>query len=163
MKLGLCLTLLFLLSLGAGIAQAASTLYRFDNADQELRFQTLTRQLRCLVCQGESIADSNADLAKDLRSKIHDMILSGQSNRQIIRFMTDRYGDFILYKPPLVPRTYFLWAGPLLLLLFASTAMVYHVWGKRRDKVPVDLQLDERKRLRRLLDDSSRESKGRTG
>lgn len=159
------ITLLFALIMGVvagGIANAASTLYRFDNADQAQRFEELTRQLRCLVCQGESIADSNADLAKDLRRQVHDMIVAGRSNQQIMQFMTDRYGDFVLYKPPFVPRTYFLWAGPLLLLLLASAAMMYHVWGVRRKKQPADLQQGEQERLSRLLGESREPKTGRT-
>src|SRR5699024_5076781 len=119
MTRGIIVTLLFVFMAVAGSANAASALYRFNNADQAQRFEVLTRQLRCLVCQGESIAASQADLAKDLRSQVHDMIVAGRSDKQIIQFMTDRYGDFILYKPPFVPRTYFLWAGPLVLLLLA--------------------------------------------
>ncbi|MCO6441049.1 MAG: cytochrome c-type biogenesis protein CcmH [Nitrococcus mobilis] len=147
----------------AGVADAASTLYRFDNPDQAQRFQALTEQLRCLVCQGESIADSNADLAKDLRSRVHEMILAGRSNRQIMQFMTDRYGDFILYKPPFAPRTYFLWAGPLLLLLLVSAVMIKYVGRTRRDKQStIGLQHDERARLSRLLGESGEPKTDRT-
>ncbi len=146
----------------ASAAGAASTLYRFDDPDQAQRFQALTEQLRCLVCQGESIADSNADLAKDLRSQVHEMILAGHSNQQIMQFMTDRYGDFILYKPPFVPRTYFLWAGPLLLLILASVAMIKYVGRTRRDTQAIGLQQDERARLSRLLGESKEPKTDRT-
>lgn len=154
MTRGIAITLLLALLVLGGSASAASTLYQFDNTDQADRFQELTRQLRCLVCQGESIADSNADLAKDLRSQVHDMIVAGRSNQQIIDFMTHRYGDFILYKPPFAPRTYLLWVGPVLLLLLASAAMIYRVWGTRRSAPSVGLQQGERERLSRLLDES---------
>ncbi|WP_232210406.1 cytochrome c-type biogenesis protein [Nitrococcus mobilis] len=151
----------FVMGIG-GIADAASALYRFDNTSQAQRFQTLTEQLRCLVCQGESIADSNADLAKDLRSQVHEMILAGHSNEQIMQFMTERYGDFILYKPPFVPRTYFLWAGPLLLLLLASLVMIKYVGRARRDKQSIVLQQGERERLSRLLGESREPETDRT-
>lgn len=162
MRRGIGIMLLFALVAMAGIADAASTLYRFDNPDQAQRFEVLTRELRCLVCQGESIADSNSDLAKDLRRQVHDMIVAGRSNQQVIQFMTARYGDFILYKPPFVPRTYFLWAGPLLLLLLASAAMMYYAWGARRDKRSAGLQRGERERLDRLLGESQEPKTGRT-
>lgn len=163
MTQGIIAALLLAFMAVVGTANAASALYRFSNADQAQRFEVLTRQLRCLVCQGESIADSHADLAKDLRSQVHDMIVAGRSNQQIIQFMTDRYGDFILYKPPFVPRTYFLWAGPVLLLLLASAGMVYYAWGTtRRNKQSADLQQGEQERLYRLLDESGESKTGRT-
>ena len=154
-------TLLFAVVAMAGIASAASSLYRFDSADQAQRFEVLTRQLRCLVCQGESIADSHADLAKDMRSQVHEMLVAGRSNEQIIQFMTDRYGDFILYRPPFVPRTYFLWVGPLLLLLLACTAIMYYVRSARRERALTGLQQSEQERLSRLLDESGESKTGR--
>lgn len=162
MTRGIVVTLLFVFMAAVGSANAASTLYRFNNTDQAQRFEVLTRQLRCLVCQGESIADSHADLAKDLRSQVHDMIVAGRSDQQIIQFMTDRYGDFILYNPPFVPRTYFLWAGPLLLLLLASAGMIYYVRVARREKQATGLQRSERERLYRLLGESGESKTGRT-
>lgn len=162
MTRGIAQALLFALLVVGGSANAASALYPFVNTDQAQRFEELTRQLRCLVCQGESIADSNADLAKDLRSQVHDMLVAGHSNEQIIAFMTHRYGDFILYKPPLAPRTYLLWVGPLLLLLLASAAMIYRVWGRRRNSQSVHLQQAERERLSRLLDESGEPKTSRT-
>lgn len=83
------------------------------------RYENLTEQFRCLVCQNESIADSNADLAADLRREVRDLLLAGKTDRQIVDYMTARYGDFVLYKPPLQANTLLLWAGPLLLLLIA--------------------------------------------
>ncbi|MDN5872276.1 MAG: cytochrome c-type biogenesis protein CcmH [Nitrococcus sp.] len=162
MTRGIANALLFALLVLGGTANAASALYQFDNTDQAKRFQELTGQLRCLVCQGESIADSNADLAKDLRSQVHDMIVAGRSNPQIIDFMTARYGDFILYKPPFAPRTYFLWIGPLVLLLLASAAMIYRAWGTRRDSPSIGLQKGERERLSRLLEEPGKPKTSRT-
>ncbi len=87
-----------------------------DPAEQE-RYERLIRDLRCLVCQNNSIADSNASLASDLRREVRELMVSGQSDDQIRTFMTERYGDFVLYRPPLKPRTWLLWSAPVLLLL----------------------------------------------
>lgn len=155
-------TLLFALAMG-GVANAAAPLYQFDTRAQAQRFDTLIWQFRCLVCQGESIAVSNADLAQDMRDQIHDMIMAGRSNQQIIDFMTDRYGAFILYEPPFAPRTYLLWIGPLLLLMLAGAGMMYYAWGlARRDKGSSYLQRGERERLSRLLDEPSESKTNRT-
>lgn len=87
-----------------------------DPAEQE-RYERLIQDLRCLVCQNQSIADSNATLASDLRREVRDLMEAGQSDEQIRSFMTERYGDFVLYRPPVRPRTWLLWAAPALLLL----------------------------------------------
>ena len=84
--------------------------------DLDQRVMTLSHQFRCLVCQNETIADSHADLAADLRQQIREQMLAGRSDAQITTFLTDRYGDFVLYRPRVTPKTYALWFGPLLLL-----------------------------------------------
>lgn len=89
----------------------------FEDAVLQARYEKLTHQLRCLVCQNETIADSGATLAADLRRELREQLAVGQTDDQIIKFMTDRYGAFVLYKPPFEPRTWLLWFGPALLLL----------------------------------------------
>ena len=89
----------------------------------EARMMALATELRCLVCQNQTIADSHADLAVDLRNQIRDMIAKGQSDDQIRQYMTDRYGDFVLYKPPFKPATALLWVGPPALLVAALAAL----------------------------------------
>lgn len=84
--------------------------------EQDARYRSLIHELRCLVCQNQTIADSNADLAKDLRDQVHGQIAAGASDADIRRYVTERYGDFVLYKPPLSARTVVLWAGPFLML-----------------------------------------------
>jgi cytochrome c-type biogenesis protein CcmH len=119
--------------------------------EQEARYRTLIHQLRCLVCQNQTIADSNADLAKDLREQVRSQILSGKDDAAIRAYLTDRYGDFVLYKPPLSARTVVLWAGPFALLLLALAIAVRVVRRSRRgdpSPAPVDAE-----RLRRLLDE----------
>jgi len=90
---------------------------RLDDPALQQRYERLTRELRCLVCQNETIADSNATLAADLRREVRDMMVAGNSDVEIRTFLTERYGDFVLYRPPLAPRTWLLWAAPALLLL----------------------------------------------
>jgi len=90
---------------------------RLDDPALQQRYERLTRELRCLVCQNETIADSNATLAADLRREVRDMMVAGNSDVEIRTFLTERYGDFVLYRPPLAPRTWLLWAAPVLLLL----------------------------------------------
>lgn len=89
----------------------------FDDPAEQERYERLIQDLRCLVCQNQSIADSNATLASDLRREVRDLMEAGQSDDQIRSFMTERYGDFVLYRPPVRPRTWLLWSAPALLLL----------------------------------------------
>ena len=91
-------------------------LFASDNRELEKRVMALSRQLRCLVCQNETLADSQAELAADLREQIREQMKAGRTDKEIVAFLTDRYGDFVLYRPPLKPRTYVLWFGPFLLL-----------------------------------------------
>jgi cytochrome c-type biogenesis protein CcmH len=90
---------------------------RLDDPVLQQRYERLTRELRCLVCQNETIADSNAMLAADLRREVREMLTAGRTDAEIHAFLTERYGDFVLYRPPLTARTWLLWAAPVLLLL----------------------------------------------
>lgn len=98
-------------------AFAIDTGEAFADPAQQQRYERLIRELRCLVCQNQSIADSNATLATDLRREVRDMLQAGRSDGEIRAFMTERYGDFVLYDPPMAPRTLLLWLAPALLLL----------------------------------------------
>ncbi|TAH47770.1 MAG: cytochrome c-type biogenesis protein CcmH [Gammaproteobacteria bacterium] len=95
----------------------------FKDRAEELRFQHLTRQLRCLVCQNESLADSSADLAKDLRREVFEQMQQGKDDDAIRQYLTERYSDFVLYDPPLRGATILLWFGPLLVLLIGAAAV----------------------------------------
>jgi cytochrome c-type biogenesis protein CcmH len=112
-------TLLFSLLLVCGGTSYATPTenYRFSSAEDEVRYRALIAELRCLVCQNQNLADSDAELAQDLRRKTRDMINNGQTDAQIKAWMSDRYGDFVLYRPPFKPLTLMLWFGPALLLL----------------------------------------------
>ena len=112
--------LLTLLVAGAVPALAIDTERAFDDPALQARYEEIGRELRCLVCQNQTIADSNATLAQDLRREVREMIAAGKTDDEIRTFMVDRYGDFVLYKPRLTPVNYLLWAAPLLLLLLGT-------------------------------------------
>ena len=114
--------LALLLWLAAALAHAADTPFTFKDATEETRYQRLTAELRCLVCQNQSLADSHADLAQDLRAEVYRMLQSGQTDQQIVDFLVARYGEFVLYRPPVSALTYALWFGPPLLLVGAGFA-----------------------------------------
>lgn len=92
----------------------------FASQQQQERFNKLTEELRCLVCQNQNLADSDAPLAHDLRREVHEMVLAGRTNKQIKEFLVTRYGDFVLYRPPVQKNTYLLWLAPLVLLLIGA-------------------------------------------
>ncbi len=121
------------------------------NTEQEARYRTLTGQLRCLVCQNQNIADSDAPLAADLRNQVKRQILAGESNQQITDYLTARYGDFVLYKPPFKLITLLLWLGPVLLVLLAL-GMAY-AFARRSRGAAVAPVVDEDK-LRKLLEEN---------
>jgi cytochrome c-type biogenesis protein CcmH len=109
----------FAAALMASPAHAADAAPASDNPAREARMMALAAELRCLVCQNQTIADSHAGLAEDLRRQIREMLDKGMSEREILAYMTDRYGDFVLYRPPFKASTALLWAGPALLLVGA--------------------------------------------
>lgn len=135
-RLSLLFTLIFLF---VGVAQAIQPLPFKDEA-QRLRFQNLTSQLRCMVCQDESLNASNADLAKDLRSKIFAMMQAGQSDTEIKDYLVSRYSQFILYDPPIQPQTWLLWFGPALIVL--AGGIVVAVYLKRRTHADAPASID---------------------
>ena len=98
---------------------AIDTPMEFNDPATALRFKKLTEELRCLVCQNQSLADSHAGLAQDLRNEVHRMVIAGDSDKEIITYMVARYGDFVLYRPLVKNTTYFLWFGPFLILFIA--------------------------------------------
>ncbi len=143
-------TLLLALSLSL---HAATTLeqFKFDTQRQTDDFRELLGQMRCLVCQNESLAASNADLAQDLREELYEQVASGKSKQDVIDFMVARYGDFVLYKPPLRPSTYLIWFGPI--LLFVIGAVVLARILRRQTSLPEPtLSEEDRKRAEALLE-----------
>lgn len=121
------------------------------DAALEERLHKLSQELRCLVCQNETLADSRADLAEDLRDEIREQMKAGKSDKEIITFLTERYGQFILYKPQVTPTTYLLWFGPFLLLL-AGLAVLFYYIKQRRDLITEKpLTAEERGRAEQML------------
>jgi cytochrome c-type biogenesis protein CcmH len=122
-----------------------------DDPALEQRLKTLSQDLRCLVCQNETLADSRADLAEDLRDEIREQMKAGKSDKEIISFLTARYGQFILYKPQVTPTTYLLWFGPFVLLL-AGLAVLFRYIKQRRELIPENpLTAEERRRAEEML------------
>jgi cytochrome c-type biogenesis protein CcmH len=155
MALGVLLGL-FLLSSNS-MADEAKPLA--DNPELEAKVQTIAIELRCLVCQNETIAGSHADLAVDLRNQIRNQLQSGKSKDDIIAYMVDRYGDFVLYKPPVKSNTLVLWFGPFVILLIGLWALLRHI---RQDRVGVTLDSgnpDDVLKARALLSSAKKDTK----
>ena len=123
------------LLLGTAFAATAIDALPFKNSAQEVRFQNLTRQLRCLVCQNEDLADSNAKLAQDLRLVIFQQMQAGRSDAQIKQWLVDRYSDYVLYKPPLKPSNYALWFGPFVVLLLGALGVAIYLRRRAQPQV----------------------------
>ena len=119
-----------------GGASAIDSAPAFEDPVLLERYQHLTRELRCLVCQNETIADSNAPLAADLRRELRGLIAAGKTDAEIRKFLTDRYGDFVLYNPPFVARTWLLWAAPVIALLTALGVAIVVI--RRRAQLPLE-------------------------
>ncbi len=129
---------------------AAIEMYQFSNAEDEIRYQKMIAELRCLVCQNQNLADSNAELAQDLRAKTFEMINAGASNNEIAEFMVARYGDFVLYRPPLKGQTLLLWIGPFGILLIALVVFFITI---RRSQSKTKLPTVARAKAASLLDE----------
>jgi len=144
------LLLLIVASLpGLGMAKEAQP--ASDDPVLEERVMSLSKELRCLVCQNETLADSRADLAEDLRNQIREQMKAGKSDKEIVAYLTQRYGKFILYNPPIDPTTYLLWFGPFVLLL-AGLFVLFRFVKQRRDLISDQpLSSDERQRAEEML------------
>jgi cytochrome c-type biogenesis protein CcmH len=109
---------------------------QLQNPALQLRFERITKELRCLVCQNESIADSNVELASDLRRQVREMLVDGKSDDAIFRFMTDRYGEFARFAPPLTPKTALIWGAPFAILIL-GVIVIYRI-VRQRSRMPLD-------------------------
>lgn len=132
---------------------------KFNNSEQEQAYKVLIEELRCLVCQNQTIADSNADLAKDLRRQVYEMLLQGKSQDEIVEFMIQRYGDFVLYNPPFKAKTGLLWLGPVLFLLLGLVFLF--VISKRKKAVIQSENKDQDKakkaKIKQLLNNGDKQ------
>ena len=122
------------------LAFAIDTAPAFADPAQQKRYERVIRELRCLQCRSETIADSNATLAADLRRQVREMMAAGKSDQEIFQHMVDRYGDYVLYKPPLVARTLLLWGAPILLVIGGGAIAAFVIARKSRlpDTDPAD-------------------------
>ncbi len=142
---------LFALCLSFGALAAIDT-YQFKDEAQEQQFRQLTEQLRCPKCQNNSIADSNAMIASDMRQKVYELQQQGQSKQQIIDYMVARYGHFVTYEPPLTPSTLVLWLLPALFVIGGALVIVKRA-RKRGQQADTALNEQEQQRLKALLDE----------
>ena len=129
-----------------------------DDPVAEARLKHLAVELRCLVCQNQSLADSNAPLAEDLRREVREMIAKNMSDQEIIEFLTARYGDFVLYRPPLKATTSVLWVGPFVLLTVGAIALVITLRRRASKVVDVPMTEEEHRRVEQLLAEGGKRS-----
>ena len=135
-------------------AHATIDIYNFKSVEEEQQFRELTGQLRCPKCQNNSIADSNAPIATDMREKVYELMEQGQSRQDIINYMIDRYGNFVTYEPPVTPATIILWLIPALCVVFGTGAIIMlsrHRKSSRIAEETISLSDEEEKRLQQLL------------
>ena len=137
------------LVLVAGIIQAAE-IRSFADPQLEARYTALIAELRCLVCQNQSLADSNAELAKDLRDRVFSMLHAGETDQEITAHMVERFSEFVLYRPPLNPATFLLWFGPLLMVVI-GLAVILRIAKRHPHLRSTGLNKTEEAELKRLL------------
>jgi len=159
--------LLIFASLALGLlasAHAAIDTFEFANDAERQRYRNLIEELRCPKCQNQNIADSDAPIAMDLRNEIFRMLEEGKGNEEIIDFLVSRYGDFVLYKPPLTSRTLLLWYGPAGMLVIGFGVLGVILLRRRsqnKDRSAAGLSVDEQARLAALLEQNSQDNKDR--
>jgi len=146
-KVIILISFLFLTS--TAIAAPIET-FKFESAETEKSFHKLSDELRCLVCQNQNIAESNADLAKDLRLEIYTMLIDGQSESEIVDFMVERYGDYVLYRPPFKPMTRLLWFGPIIVFVLGLVFAVRYMKSQNIDDRDEHLSKEEIERVKNL-------------
>jgi len=139
--------------------QAADVPFEFSTPEQEQRYKDLAEELRCLVCQNQSLADSHAELAQDLRNEVYRMIVQGHSDQEIVDFLVTRYGDYVLFRPPLKTGTVLLWAGPFLMLIGGILIVVRFIQKNRRQASP-ELSRADQQKLDALLQRSEDRERG---
>jgi len=147
------ISMLFLsgcLTFSLGSLAAPIETFKFESAETEKVFHKLSEELRCLVCQNQNIAESNADLAKDLRLEIYTMLTEGKSEEEIVDFMVQRYGDYVLYRPPFKPMTWLLWFGPVIVFIFGLIYVVRLMKSQSAEVAPDSLSEEEIERIKNL-------------
>ena len=150
----LAILCVFLLPVGGAIAVQPNEVLK--DPELEARARNLSKDIRCLVCQNQSIDDSNAGLARDLRVLVRERLSEGDSDEQILDFLVKRYGDFVLLKPPVKASTYALWYGPIVIFVLGVIGLVFFMRGRRPTAAtqPAALSEDEERRISALLDEN---------
>lgn len=149
------ISFLLAMLLSWSVAAAIDT-YQFNSVEQEQQYRELTEQLRCPKCQNNSIADSNAIIAEDMRSKVYELMMQGQNKQQVIDYMVARYGNFVTYEPPVTPATLILWVGPLLFVLIGGAVVILRTRHRRGEKDNQEFSELEQQRLAALLKETDR-------
>ncbi len=146
--------LLLLMLLTVGPVFAGIEAHSFDDPEKERTYKTLIDELRCLVCQNQNLADSNAELAQDLRQQTYEMVESGATQQEVADYMVQRYGDFVLYRPPLKSSTLLLWLGPFVIMGIGVLVLILFIRRRAREQVP-ELSNSDHDRAASLLDQNS--------
>ena len=144
------LILLIVVTFSLSSVAAPIETFKFDSPETEKVFHKLSEELRCLVCQNQNIAESNADLAKDLRLEIYTMLSDGKSEDEIVDFMVERYGDYVLYRPPFKPMTWLLWFGPAIVFAFGLVYVVRFMKSQSSKTQVESLSDEDMQRIKNL-------------
>lgn len=142
--------LLWVLLLASGSVFATIDAYEFERYEDEQRFRVVVEELRCPKCQNQNISDSNAGLAKDIKDRVYKLINEGRSNGEITDYMVERYGDFITYRPPIKPSTWFLWFGPFAIALITVVILLARKLSAKPSE-PVVIDADKHRKVEDLL------------
>jgi cytochrome c-type biogenesis protein CcmH len=145
-------TLIFSLSANTALASPVDT-YEFNDEVTKIRFQALSKELRCPKCQNQNLADSNSPIAADLRRELYELLQQGKADSEIVDFMVDRYGEFVLYRPRVSELTYVLWFGPAVLILLGVFVVIVVVRRKPVDKKILALSAEQQEKLKNLTND----------
>jgi len=147
-----------LLVLSNSSVYAAVEVKTFETPQQELRYKKLIEELRCLVCQNQNLAGSDAGLAQDLRKQVYKMISAGNSDEEILDFMVTRYGDFVLYRPPFNAATFLLWVGPFIIFAIGFLVLIRFI-RQRKNVVAITLTNNYKEKIKQLLDEDKEQDK----
>ena len=128
--------------------------YEFRDEVTKIRFQALSKELRCPKCQNQNLADSNSPIAADLRKELYELLQQGKADSEIVNFMVDRYGEFVLYRPRVSSLTYALWFGPAILILLGIIVVIVIVRRKPVDKKDLELTTEQQEKLNKFLNDN---------
>jgi len=146
------LSLVLLMLVGMQSVLAKQAVPMSEDPEMEAIVNEISEELRCLVCQNQTIADSNAELAVDLKNQVRDMVKAGKTQDDIVDYMVERYGDFVRYRPPVKPSTYMLWVGPFILLIVGITLLMRNLGKRKKNTTDAPLSDEESQKLKSILD-----------